>query len=207
MKQKTFLFDFDGTLTDSMPAVLKIMNIVFEEYKFKIDKKVIVDILKDQGVKKVFKEFRVPFYRIPWLIKKYREEFKKEVLFLKPVAGIKTALDKLKDTGIKMGIITTNGRDSVEKFLKANQLDIFDYICADIRIFGKSKAIKKIIKLNKLDPSNTFFIGDEARDIEAAKKAGVKSVAITWGFQTGTSLQKENPDYILNNPDALLGIK
>ncbi len=207
MKQKTFLFDFDGTLTDSMPAVLKIMDIVFEEYKFKIDKKVIVDILKDQGVKKVFKEFKIPFYKIPGLVKKYRTEYKKEIPFLKPAEGIKAAIIKLKDAGVKIGIITSNGRNNVIQFLKFNQLNIFDYICADVRIFGKSKAIKKTIKLNKLDPSNTFLMGDETRDIEAAKKAGVKSVAITWGFQTGTSLQKENPDYILNNPDELLGIK
>ncbi len=206
MEQKAFLFDFDGTLIESMPAVLKIMEVVFEEYKFKIDKRAVLDILKNQGIKKVFKEFRIPFYRVPGLIKKYREEFRKEIPFLKPVASIKETIDKLKDKEIKIGIITTNGRDSVIKFLKANQLDIFDYICADIGIFSKSKAIKKIIKLNKLDPSNTFFIGDETRDIEAARKAGVKSVAITWGFQTKASLQNAGPDYIIENPVDLLNI-
>jgi phosphoglycolate phosphatase len=206
MGQKTFLFDLDGTLAESLPSVLKIMDIVVKEYKFKIDKRAVVDLLKSRGVKEVFKKFRIPFYRVPGLIKKYREEYRKEIPFLKPVVGIKETLGELKDKGIKLGIITTNGRDNVIQFLKANQLDIFDYIYADIGIFNKSKAIKKIIKLNKLDPGDTFFVGDETRDIEAAKKAGVKSIAVSWGYQTGAALQKEEPDYIFNYPDELLSI-
>ncbi len=172
MGQKTFLFDFDGTLAESLPAVLKIMDVVFKEYKIELEKSVVVDLLKNQGVREVFKKFRIPFYRIPGLIKKYREEYRKEISFLKPVADIKETIGKLKDRGIKLGIITTNGKDNVTEFLKTNQLDIFDYISADVGVFSKGKAIKKIIKLNKSDPSSTFFVGDETRDIEASRKAG-----------------------------------
>lgn len=206
MGQKTFLFDLDGTLTGSMPAVLKIIDIISEEYEFKINKRDALDTLRNKGIKKVFEKFKIPFYKIPGLVKKYRIEYKKEIPFLKPAEGIRAVIVKLKDAGVKMGIITTNGRNNVVNFLESNQLDFFDYIYADVGIFGKSRTIKRIIKLHRLDPSNTFFIGDETRDIEAAKKAGIKSIAVTWGLQTRISLQKENPDYILNNPDELLGI-
>jgi len=206
MGQKTFLFDLDGTLTESMPVVLKIIDIISKEYKFKIDKGAVLDILRNKGIKKVFEKFKIPFYKIPGLVRKYRIEYKKEIPFLKPAEGIKAAIIKLKDAGVKIGIITTNGKDNLVDFLKFNQLDLFDYIYADVGIFGKSKALKKIIKFYRLDPSHTFYIGDETRDIESAKKAGIKSIAVTWGVQTRVSLQEENPDYIVDNSDELLSI-
>ena len=49
---------------------------------------------------------------------------------------------------------------------------------------------------NNLDSANTYYVGDETRDIEAAKTAGVKSIAVTYGMNTKDVLQKSEPDII-----------
>jgi phosphoglycolate phosphatase-like HAD superfamily hydrolase len=56
---------------------------------------------------------------------------------------------------------------------------------------------------HKLDPSKVFYIGDETRDIEAAKKAGIKSIAVTWGYNTKAILDNSNPDFLCESTDAL----
>jgi len=51
--------------------------------------------------------------------------------------------------------------------------------------------------------SDVYFVGDEIRDMEAGKKAKVKTVAVSWGYNTAESLQKENPDYLIDSPQEL----
>lgn len=64
--------------------------------------------------------------------------------------------------------------------------------------------LKKIIKELKINPGEVAYIGDEARDIEAAKKAGILAVAVTWGFEGEIPLRNEDPDYLLHKPKELL---
>ena len=52
----------------------------------------------------------------------------------------------------------------------------------------------------KLSKSDVYFVGDEVRDIEAGKKAGIKTIAVSWGYNTKDALAKEQPDYIIDTP-------
>jgi len=51
-----------------------------------------------------------------------------------------------------------------------------------------------------------FYVCDEVRDIEAARKSGISSIAVTWGYNTKDALIKENPDFLANTPDELRDI-
>lgn len=70
-----------------------------------------------------------------------------------------------------------------------------------IGLFGKPKALKKIQRRFKLK-QECVFVGDEVRDIDAARLAGTKCIAVTWGFNT--SLKKHGPDAIAYTPPELL---
>ena len=54
--------------------------------------------------------------------------------------------------------------------------------------------------------NHVFYVCDEVRDIEAARKSGIKSIAVTWGYNTKGALIKENPDFLVNSPDELRNI-
>lgn len=70
----------------------------------------------------------------------------------------------------------------------------------------KLEAVKKIIEDNDLDIDETCFIGDSNHEIDVARKIGIKSVAVTWGFTSKTKLRANNPDYIADDPSELLAI-
>jgi CRISPR-associated protein Cas8b1/Cst1 subtype I-B len=74
----------------------------------------------------------------------------------------------------------------------------FDGTIADI--------IKKVIKKDNTKYEKIFYVGDETRDIEAAKKAGIQSIAVSWGYLSREILEKYKPDYIIDNPKELLDI-
>ena len=62
----------------------------------------------------------------------------------------------------------------------------------------------KIIEKNKLNYSETYYVGDEVRDIKAAKKAGIYSIGVTWGYNGKTIMDKENPDLVADKPQDII---
>ena len=60
--------------------------------------------------------------------------------------------------------------------------------------------MKKLLKNRNLSEFDVIYIGDEVRDIEAAKAAGIKMVAVSWGFNSPEILKTKNPDYLIDYP-------
>jgi len=62
------------------------------------------------------------------------------------------------------------------------------------------------LKERNFDPQSVFYVGDETRDVEAARKAGVKTIAVTWGFNGEDILKKQKPDYLARRPEELIAL-
>jgi len=129
----------------------------------------------------------------------------KEVTSCKPFSGLVEALKTLKEKGFSLGILTSNFQKNVELFLKKNNLEIFDFIYSDNSPFllGKGDKLKKLIEKNHWRQDEVVYVGDETRDVEAAKKAGVKIISVSWGFNSKKILQKQQPDFLINKPEEL----
>jgi phosphoglycolate phosphatase len=63
--------------------------------------------------------------------------------------------------------------------------------------------VESLIKENNLNLGDTFFVGDSNHEIDVAKKVGIKSIAVTWGFTSEQKLRLRNPDYIVGNVEEL----
>jgi phosphoglycolate phosphatase-like HAD superfamily hydrolase len=63
--------------------------------------------------------------------------------------------------------------------------------------------LRKILKQNKLKPADVIYVGDEMRDIEAAKSVGIEVVAVTWGFNDESRLENEAPTVLVRNRPEL----
>ena len=87
-----------------------------------------------------------------------------------------------KDSKTTMSILTSNSEENVQKFLTKHQLNYFTEIYSNSSLFGKNRSINSYIKRHKLNPKNVLYIGDEVRDMEGAKKSGVISLAVSWGY-------------------------
>ena len=59
------------------------------------------------------------------------------------------------------------------------------------------------MKDKDLKLSEMIYIGDETRDIQAAKKAGIRSAAVTWGYNSRKALEAQSPDYLIHSPQEL----
>lgn len=201
---RTIIFDFDGTIADTFSVFYTILRKLGPEIG--VGEITPEDILeyRQRGVKELIKRFKIKVWKIPFLIEKGQKMFGECIEDTSPFEGISEVLRQIFEAKIKLGVITTNSKDNVRLFLKKHDLEIFDFVVSTPSLLGKKGAIKRAIKKYKLDKKETIYIGDEIRDIESAESAGVKSGAVTWGYNAGELLEKETPDFTFEIPTELL---
>jgi HAD superfamily hydrolase (TIGR01662 family) len=200
------IFDFDGTLADSFDDVIAVFNELAQEYKLSEIKPEDIPKLKNISSRGILKKFKFPAWRLPFLLKKGRRLFNARISSINLFPGIKETLAELKSRGCTLGILSSNSEENIKNFLDRNQANLFDFVYTASNLFGKDKALKKIIRKHQYNAADVIYVGDETRDIEAAKKCGVKVIAVSWGFNSREILEKFNPNYLIDKPEELLKI-
>ncbi len=205
MSVPIILFDFDGTIADTLDSLIKITNRLAGEFGYKQTTEEDIATLKNMNSMQVIKTSGIPVFKIPFLLQRVKLELNHEIPILKPIPGIFEALYLLKNKDIKLGILTSNSQENVKGFLERNEMTtLFNFIDAGATLFGKSKAIKNFLKKEGVQPEQVIYVGDETRDIEAAKKVKIKVIAVSWGFNSKAVLAKHNPDLIIDKPQELM---
>ena len=211
MKFKILVFDFDGTIADTFQAMVKISNDLAVEFNFKRIEIREVDNYKDKTSQEMLKLLKVPTLKIPRIASRAKSELHKRIATIKPIAGLKEILLQIKSLRLpsgrpsyKMGILSSNSLENVNKFLKSHDLDLFDFVLTSSKFWSKNHGLKKMILQKGYAPQDILYIGDETRDIEAARKSGISVAAVTWGYNSSQALKNFRPDYVLHSPPELL---
>ena len=200
---KTIIFDFDGTIADTFSITLKCGNKLCEEFNTKKVKD--SKSLRDKSMRRIVTEdMKLPFYKLPSYVKKIKLLLNREIDNIPLFEGILKTIEALKKK-YKIMILTSNSKENIKHILNKENLKV-DSIFSDSSIFGKHKVIKKLLKEYNLEKEEIIYVGDEIRDIEACKKIGVKIISVTWGYNSKESLEKENPDYLVDKPKELLDL-
>jgi len=190
------LFDFDGTIADTISVGLEIINSHADRFGYKrLDGELNTHLSAMQLVKLA----EVKFWKLPYLIYQLKLKLSEKSDEIQLLPEAKELIKKVKDSGYELGILTSNSMKTVGAFLKKYQLDsFFSYIKTDVFIFGKKKALAKTKKiLNK----KIIYIGDELRDIEACRKTNTPVVSVSWGMNSFESLESHNPGFVAKNAE------
>jgi len=199
----TMIFDFDGTIADTLIVYFDLLNRLADRFNFARFDKSNIEYYRGLSSHQIFSMIDFSRFKLPFVILEARKILKKEINKIKPVQGMNEVVEEIKRLNMQSGIITSNSVKNVNAFLKQSNYPDFSFVFSSLRIWQKSAVLKKVLANHKLDPSKVYYIGDETRDIEAAKIAGVKSIAVTWGYNNKTILQNSNPDFLCESPDAL----
>ncbi|MBE9186148.1 HAD-IA family hydrolase [Microcoleus sp. LEGE 07076] len=203
---KVIIFDFDGTLADTIDILLSITNRLSAEFGFKSATKEEVAQLSNLTSWQILRYSGISIFKLPLLIRKLKAELRSEISEVQLFTGIKEVLLELKSLGFQLGIITSNSRENVLAALDNNNLqDTFTFIYSG-STFGKHKVINKWLRKEHINPEEVFYVGDEIRDIEAARKTGIKIIAVGWGFNSQEVLALNHPDFLIERPQQLIEI-
>ena len=199
------IFDFDGTIASSLLVSVDIFNKWAKKRK-PITPEELKD-LRDLPMYRILEELRIPPWRVPSLLFLARREIAKRMDEIELIEGVDGVIKDLQGRGNSLFILSSNNKKTIRKFLRKKGLDIyFKKIYGGAGLMAKSKALQRLIRMNKLNVSETYYIGDETRDIHAAKKSGIHSVSVTWGFNGSEILRAQSPDILVDSPNDLLKV-
>ena len=205
-KFKTVIFDFDGTIADTLSPVVEIINEHAHEFGIDGIDKFEVRKFRNLSITYLVKEFKFNVIHLPKLVSMIKRQLPKKLEKIKIFEGMSEVFTQLKDNKVQLGIVTVNNVKTVTDLLTDEQEKQFDFIFSTRSLFGKHKELNRIAKNYDLAKENTLYIGDEVRDIEAARKSGFKIAVVTWGYNSAELLEKHAADYLLHRPAQILDI-
>lgn len=207
MAYRTFIFDFDGTLADTLEESRLIYNRMAPDYRLREVDQEELHHLRHLSLKELLDHLDIPKRRVPSLLARGTALMRANISKLQLIPGMAEVLPQLRGRAHSFGILTSNATANVDLFLRAHGLrDQFDFISSTSKLTGKAKHLRAIRKTFSLDAGEMIYVGDEIRDIKASKKAGVPVAAVTWGFNSAESLAAESPEHLLSSPDEFLGL-
>lgn len=203
MKKTSIVFDFDGTLADSITIGFRLANTIIEKLGvIQLTEEEFTE-LRNKPYYEIIKKYNIPLWQVPKLLLKLRNKMAENIDQVHPYEGIPELLRSLSENGYNLFILTSNDAKLVQTFLDNHAITVFQNIYSEKNIFGKARAITRFLKKEKLSKDEILYVGDEVRDIEACKKAGVEIVSVTYGFNGESILREHNPDYIVHTPSEL----
>lgn len=201
---KAIIFDFDGTLADSLLLGLEGVNQLAERYQYEAFHD--TESLRSKGVGQIIKEdLGLKWYQFPFYLRSLKRILVPQIPKLELHAGIPEILQLLAPRA-RLFILTSNIEPAVRHVLDKYQLDCFEEVYADTSLFKKHKKLKRLLQKHDLDPSVAIYIGDEVRDIHACHRIGMPVVSVTWGFNNKEKLAEAQPDHLADSPEELLHI-
>jgi phosphoglycolate phosphatase len=204
MRYGLVLWDFDGTLADTLPLLLRAYNDLATAAGYRVvsDPQVVrgqtlLELLRSQGI---------PRARLPLLARRLRRAVKGEMAGVPLFPGLAEVLADLRRGGCRLGVLSSNSRENVLSCLRANGVDdLFEVVAGYPLLFGKARGIRRLLRSLGVDRAEALYVGDEVRDVEAAHKAGVAVAAVTWGLNARTLLEGYRPAFLVDRPDQLPG--
>ncbi len=201
MIYRSLVFDFDGTIADTLGETRRIFNQIAPDYGIRQVEEHELNALRHLSLKQLLNHLEIPKRRVPTLISRGTSMMRGNITQLQLIPGMREVLVEMRRHVGSIGILTSNARSNVEPFLETHGLcEEFDFISSTSKLTGKAKHLKAIRKTFSLRSGQMLYIGDELRDVKAAQKAGIPIAAVTWGFNSRESLAAAAPDYLFERP-------
>lgn len=203
MAVKHIFFDFDGTLADSFDYVLDIYNNIAKKWKLQRVDENKARSLRGMTISDIRKELNLSAIPMLWVLINGFRKFTLDVRTLKLFPGIIDLMESLEKHGYELAVITSNSRRNVIKVFSKHKLEVIKHIYGGSIWRDKKRAIITALKDFNIKPEEAIYVGDEVRDIVAAKSAGLKVISVTWGYNSRNFLVSHQPDFIADSVEEL----
>lgn len=203
------IFDFDGTLVDSLGQALESFNYALQ--KIGEPSRTAVEIKRYFGrsADRIFNQLLEDHKQAERAFEFYKEHQTQLAPNIHLHPGIREMLDELKLREIPLSIVTGRHAEDLAIILKPHGIaDRFSTRIADSELkLSKPNPEGLLLAAQRMQllPSQTVYIGDSMVDIQAAHRAGARSIAALWDtLADRQALEHEHPDFMAERPKQIL---
>jgi pyrophosphatase PpaX len=205
------LFDFDGTLVDTTDLIYQSMRHATGEV---LGREISRDVLMANVGQPLPRQMELlSAEHAEALLDSYRlhNEENHDAL-IKEFPGVEESLARLRAAGVRVGVVTSKRRFSVDMALKKfpGLGDVVDqWVTMEDTTEHKPRPeplLKGLELLGNVPREQAAYVGDSPFDVTAAKAAGVESVAVSWGAFSEDALRAAEPDQLVPDLDAAVDV-
>ena len=209
---KTYIFDFDGTLVNSLPSIAYFSNKALNKYGLPSIPEEKFKMLVGNGavklVERMLREVNADPSMFDLVYREYFDSYDRDYSYLTvPYDGILDMLKELKKNGCKTAVVSNKPDVTTKKICNELFGDLIDVCRGQIDGFPikpDPTAVFEIISQLKADKDQCIYCGDTITDMETGKNAGLYTVGVLWGFRDYEELKKGNPQAIISHPSEIL---
>lgn len=203
MPYSLVIFDLDGTLADSFAWFRRNLNLVAKRYRFRAVAEGDVEMLRHASTQQILGHLEIPRWKIPLIARHMRKLKTAQAASIALFPGVATMLGTLADHGVQLALVSSDTEANAREKLGPSAALFSDFDCS-ASIFGKARKFRRVIKRAGIDPNAVIAIGDETRDIEAARIVGIACGAVTWGYAAPKALRDRDPNHIFERMEDIL---
>ena len=206
MSIKLAIFDFDGTLADSFALFAESLNELAARHAFRQISQDELHLLRGLSAMQMLHELQIPLWRTPKILADFSALMHERINEIQPFSGFCDTLHSMADRQIVLAVATSNTLPNVKAVLGHELLKRFAAVECSASLFGKARRLQQIVHATGMEKSATLYIGDEIRDAQAARKAGVGFGAVAWGYTDAHALDALPPAMSFKQPIDLLDL-
>ncbi len=206
------LFDFDGTLVDTTEMIYQSMRHATTSVLGR-DDFTREQLLANVGQPLPRQMQLMDAEKAELLLEAYRAHHEENHdALIAEFPGIAEALQRLRAAGVKVAVVTSKRRSSVEMALEAlPSLDLVVDRFVTLEDTTEHKPhpeplLKGLELVGNVPKDQAVYVGDSPFDVQAAKAAGLRSVAVSWGAFSEDTLRQADPDYLVPDIDAVVDV-
>jgi pyrophosphatase PpaX len=221
-KFRVVLFDFDGTLVNTTPLILRSFRATWEKlFGFTLDEAsylqtfgIPLETAMQQMLAQMTEQQRItapadPVAAVAEMLATYRAfNHQWHDQMIEPFAGVDEMLKEVRRRGCVPGVVTSKKRAGAERGMKIFGLHeiMAVSICCEDTTRNKPDPEPLLQAMERLSaaPEETIYVGDSPHDIIAGRAARLATAAAAWGPFARRELERFNPNFLLDEPRDLL---
>ena len=197
------IFDLDGTLADSFPWFLRTINDVADRFNFRRVTDEDVEELRHASSREILTRLEVPLWKLPAIARHARRLKAEAASEISLFAGVEAMLRTLAENGVQLALVTSDSETNAREKL-GEAAALFSHFDCSASLFGKPAKFRRVVRRAGVEPAKVIAIGDEVRDIEAARAVGIACGAVCWGYAAPTALRALGPDHVFERMDEIV---
>ena len=195
------IFDFDGTLANSGDWFLSIAGDLARRFGFREAASDELEMLRGLSSREVIRYLGIPHWKLPAFSRYVRALLAEQIDRIALFDGIDALLETLASNGVRIAIVSSNAEANVRAVLGPANIARIEFFACGASLFGKARLFRRLLRDSGLAPRQVISIGDETRDIAAARKTRVTACAVLWGYASREALSRLEPDALFETPD------
>jgi len=197
------VLDFDGTLADSFGWFCSVLNGVADRYRFRRVEAHEVEALRLLGARAIVAHLGIPRWKLPFIARHMHTLAARDAGAIALFPGVPAMLADLAAAGMPLAILSSNRADTVRRVLGPENAARIDAYACGASLFGKARRLRALLARRKVAPERALCIGDEVRDLEAARALGCPFGAVAWGYTDAAALTALGPEYLFAEPEEI----